>query len=677
MSVFAVGLSLMVGPGFAAPYAIGNCLRVSIHITSKFEGEVLELVPCIIARSGGINFDPGTTAQSGANTHTGTWVGDLRPNETGAIYLSAGDLGGNFRGAVRPVKPIVDGAAYFGSLFAEPLFQYQQAAVSRNQSVDENLSIVRGSAVKTNDELKAAIVDRLNGAQQIAVQQGDLIASNSEVSRRQADGSRAAAIGIKQKLAQLPNQVSAIDLTSLDRRRNLPPGIVRNISEAVGSESLVGSVALGGSSTPNPTNGLANAIALESSEYDRIEISARGKEAFKEGLDALQLANFFSKSNIKIATALYADARSARAFLLNEVPVRQVADWSNQKNDFEMVRIDDAVNRVLTWAKIFGDKSIALKKDVADVAGGLKFKPDDSTLRVTEQIIEDAESRLDSNPVASLGGLFRARTLFENTTLYGGIVSKLNKWKEGNAARLRELFLPPETREYPGGVGKYVATGVSKQLKESFGAYNAAIEAGEYALLGSDKVRDVFGSELLGEIKVSLKDASEAARNEVRPLANLDEVAPLVSHWVSNEARIANAQNTKTEIAELTKLQNLYLARAGTLKIYAGRLEALSRLTALYSSSLSKLSWELVAIPGCLSSTCIPEIVSITDQLSEVSNLSKDANIEVASTLKRYDDEIKKLDQLIDAWLMVQPDPANPGAVVFRRQMREMTIQLR
>jgi hypothetical protein len=673
----AAGLALVACEGFAAPYAIGTCLRVYALITLDWQGEVREYVPCIITKPDGINFDPGMGVQSGGNAYSGTWVGNLPANETGSVYLSAGDLAGNFRGVVRPAKPIIDGAAYFGSLFAEPLFQYQQAAINRNQSVDDNLSIVRGSAVKTRDELKTAAAARSNGAQQVAAQQVDQVARNSEANKKQAEGAQEAAASIKQQLAQLPTQSSPIDLASLDRRKVMPPEIAKSVSAAVDPKSLVGSVSLADGSTVNQTKGLVNAIDLELGEYDRIDTALQNKEAFKEGSEALRQARFFAASNSKLAAALYAEGRNARAFLLNEVPVREVAAWNNDKKKFEMIRIDDAVNRALPWASFFGDKSTALRKDISDAAGGLKFKPDESTLRVTEQIVEDAESRLESDPVVSLGGLFRARTLLENAKLYGGIWSKLNKWSKGAASRLREAFAPPETLKDPGGVGKYIATDISKRLKESFATYRSALEAGDYALLGSDKVNDVFGSALLGEMKDSLKNASDAARDEVKPLANLDEVAPTVAHWVSNDARIANAQYTKTEIAELTKLRELYVSRVGQLKIYSERLEVLSRLTALYSSELSKPGWAIAASMKCLSTVCAAEIISISEQLADISGLSRGAGSEVAAAIKRYDEELRKLDQLIDAWLLVQPDPANPGAVMFRRQMQEMSNQLR
>ncbi len=680
-AAIAAGLAasqLLVGAnGNAAPAAMATCTRVTAVITAGAEPyESVEQVPCVVTKGGSVNFDAGVPGKGDPSSRRGTWTGNLPANETGSAYLTDADLAGDLRAVLRPSKPLIDGAAYFGSIFAEPLIQYQQAAINRNQSVDTNLGSIRGSANATSNDLAQALASRSSGLTSVTGQLRDRLAANLQNNVSIGNAAQQTVVSVKSKLDALPKQQEVIDVAALDRAKSLPAAIVQSVGSEVDHRRLVGNVGLLGGAKVN-TNGLVNAVDAEMARFEKLDSTLRAKPEFLDGIDALRQARYYAVRSPAMASALYAEALNARAFLVGEAKVREVAVWNSAEARYELQDIASAFNRVLPLARFFGDRTSDARSKINEAAQGAKFKPDDTTLRVTEQLLDDAEERLGSDPVASLGGLFRARTLLENAKLYGGAWVKLNKWAKGASGRLREAFAPPKTQLDPGEFGKDVATGISKGLREAMSNYKSAVEAGDYALLGSDKVNDIFGAEMLTDLKSSLKGAVEAARREAGPLANLDEVAPPVALWVSNDARIANFENTKEEIAELSKLRDLYTARVQTLQLYSTRLGALDKLSSLYSSELSQPGWGVAASMKCLSTICAAEIIAMSEQLSEISSLSRDAAKEVGTTTDRYKAEIEKLEKLIDAWIQVRPNPANPGATIFRRPLRDMSEQLR
>ena len=402
----------------------------------------------------------------------------------------------------------------------------------------------------------------------------------------------------------------------------------------------------------------------------------RGSTRLKQGAEALRQAKYFAAQSPELAAVLYAEGRSARAFATGQSKVEEVASWDAASGKFVMSPIDEAVNRALPLAALVGDQTSIIRQKISSAAGGIKQRPPDSALRATEQIVDQAETELESDPVKSLGGLFRARTVLENLELYGGAWVKLTLWTRGAAKRLKEAFSPPKTFKDPGAAGKYIAIEISKKLKSSISSYKKSLESGEYAMLGIDKVQDIFGSDALTEVKKSLKDASEAADQEAQPLTGLESIAPTIDLLLLPEARLANEENTKEEISELTKLRDLYSDRQGDLKLYQQRLLALSSLANLYASELSSPAWATVASMKCLSTVCAAEVIALSDQLSEVGSSAQDASRQTQKAIERYESEIKKIDQLLDAWLQVLPDPSVRGYRPFGAPLRDLGTQL-
>lgn len=650
----------------AAPAAVVTCTRVTMFISLSWAGEVLETVPCIISKSKDVNFDVNVNLVKSSNSSdagSGSWVQNLPANETGTTYLSLDELAGDFRGVVRGAKPYIESAGYFGSLFAESLSSYRQAAINRNESVDTNLNRVRGAATSTASDIAQAKFKRDDGLPQVAAQlikklDENLIANSAKVSLAESTTT-----DMRSQLSKLPQPPPPADLASLSGRNRLPQELASSVGQAIDPLSIVGTVSLLGKNKSG--QGLANAVDLEFKEYDRMDPTILASARLRQGVEALKQAKYFATRSPELARALYAQGRSARAFATGESKVDEVAVWDGTKNRFAMAPAADAVNRALPIAAFFGDQTAALRGQISNAAGGVSHRPSDSILRTTEQIVVRAEEQLDSDPVKSLGGLFRARTLMENIKLYGGAWVKLTKWAAGAAKRLREVFAPPPTIKEPGGVGKYIAIEVSKKLKDAFSTYSKSMEAGEYAVLGISNVQDIFGSDALIELKTSLRDAIEAANEEAKPLSSLDEVAPKVELWVSNDARSANENNSKSEVAELIKLRELYMNRGAVLKTYTQRLDALSALSNLYSAELSSPVWAILASQKCMNTGCGYEVIALRDQLVELGSLSQDASSQTRKAIDRYDVELKKIDQLIDAWLQVLPDPSVNGYRVF------------
>ncbi|WP_147440702.1 hypothetical protein [Paraburkholderia sp. RAU2J] len=622
---------------------------------------------------GGTRFEPSKPGPVG-EVKQGSWIGDLPPNETGVIYIKgagggaeagsdAGADAGSYREVSRGAKPYIESAGYFGSLFAEEMVEYRAAAINRNESVELNLGRVRQTANATAEDLAGAVKARNEGLAQSTQQTGDMISTNL------------GAVGEKLKLAtdgakNLDARLSALGVadapsgeSSLAGREVLPVEVVRAATLAVDSARLVGQESLAGSAP----NGLSNAADIELGEYDKLDPALRGSPGLVQGAEALRQAKYYSKTNPEMAGALYAEGRSARAFATGEIGTAQVAVWDVSAGNIAMVPVTDAANRVLPVASFFGAQRLRVESMLEDAAGGTGTNANtaaapDSVLRTTQRIVAEATETLASDPVKSLGGLFRARTLVENIKLYGGAWAKLTKWSAGAAARLRKLFSPPPKVAYPGGAGRYIAIEVSKNLKNAVSEYQKNLQAGQYAIYGIGSVYDMFGTDELAELKTSLKDGAYAASVEAKPMEDLYTVAPtLYRLWVSNDARKANEADSKAEIAQLNQLRDLYEARVQTLLQYGDRIKALSGLATVDASALdSPLAFGYIrALCSPQTGTvCDAEVFATSEQLREVSALSDDARRETAKTVERYRRELEKLDQLIDGWLMVLPDPS-------------------
>lgn len=662
-----------------APAQVATCIRVMVVITPKDAREVEEQYPCIVTDSNKLNFDGGTSYKKPSSSAR-SWIDDLPGNETGAIYLdpsnaTSGSGGtGDFRDLTRRIKPYIAGAAFFGSLFAEPLINYHQAALNRNEGVDLNLSRIRGASMKTSSELAQLKAEKAAGLSAISAQQMKLLAQHAARNKETSNSASAVASQLHERLVQLPAPASPTDLSALSGRNGLPAELVQGVSKTIDPHLTVGAVTMLGKSKTG--QGLINAVELELKEYDKLDPAVRASSRLRQGEAALRQAQYFAAQSPGLANALFAEGRSARAFAIGEAKVDEVAVWDSSQGRVSMAPIGDAVNRVLGFAVFFGDRTAALNAQIAKAAGGVPQRPPDSALRTTEQIVANAQAQLDSDPIKSLGGLFRARTLLENMQLYGGAFAKLNKWTFGAAKILRNAFSPPAALKDPGGAGKYIAIEVSKKLKDSLKRYSKAVEAGEYATLGIDKVQDLFGSETLAELKKSLQDARDSVKTEAQPLTDLDRVAPTVDLWLLNDARAANEANSKAEISELMTLQGLYADRVKVLETYRQRLEALSSLTDLYARELDSPAWLTIASLNCMTTACAAEVMALGEQLGEVSNLSRGAGEETKKALERYDMELKKIDQLIDAWLLVLPDPSTKGYRSSVAPMRNLREQL-
>lgn len=667
----------VTAPSSASAKATAVCERVEFVIVAgatPSEYVNKQYYPCIVTDANKIDYSNGEQNSSVAgNGRSDSWVSNLRPNETGAIYLDKSDSPTDFRNIVRGAKPYLEGAAYLGSLFAEPLANYHAAALNRNASVDTNLNKVRWAIGQTSTDLMQEKIEKDKGLREVSTQQRQMLANMVNENSQKVTMANTATSDLAARLSKLPQPKPVENLTDLGNRNKLPQELIRNISQAVDPQGVVGSVTLLGST--NPGQALANAVDLELKEYARLSPALLATGQLKQGAEALNQAKYFSSYSPKLAKALYAEARSARAFVTGESKVDEVATWDSEESNFTFTRRADAVNRALHVAILFGDRTNALKKEIAKAAGGKAQRPPDTTLGVTEKLVADAEDQLDSDPVKSLRGLFRARTLIENTKLYGDAWTKLNKWASGAAKRLKEALTPPKTQTEPGGLGKYVATEISKKLKESLSLYAKGVEAGEYATLGINKVQDLFGSDTLTELKKSLQDAYDALDTECKPLAGLDSIAPTVELWVSEGARVANEINSKSEIQELLKLRDLYENRMSVLRTYAQRLEVLSELAYMSSRELESPFWASQAGWNCKTTLCIEELLALSEQLAEVGAYSQNARKKTLATIDRYEADRKKIDQLIDAWLLVLPAPVN-GYPVIGVPVRELKKQL-
>ena len=620
--------------------------------------------PCIVTKANTIDFF-GTNTYSFPtdNGHAGSWVASLPENETGAIYLETSDSAVDFRNVVRGAKPYIEGASYFGSLFSEPLANYYKAAINRNATVDANLSQVRWAATRTSNELGQEKSDRNNGLHQVSVQQSQKLEEMVKDNAARVASANATASDLASRLSSLPQPKPPEDLASLGSRNKIPQDLTHSIAEVVDAHTMVGSVSL--ISGVPPSLGLANAADLELKEYEQLSPQLRMTQRLKEGAEALKQAKYFAPRNPELARILYAEGCGARAFALGKSKKDEVASWDVDQTKFVWISRQDSINRALHFAVLFGDRATKIRAEIINAAGGVTQRPPDTTLRITEQLVSDAEQQLDSDPVKSLGGLFRARTLIQNVKLYGGAWAKLTAWTVGAAKRLVDAFYPPPLIKEPGGLGKYVALEVSKRLKHALTAYSKSIEAGDYAAIGISKVSDIFGSQMLEELKESLRDAYEAVGQEAKPLAGLDKLAPTVELWVSKDARLANEANSKSEIAQLMKLYDLYTERTTALRTYVARLEALSELSNFISSQLDSPALIGAVSARCYTSLCAQQVMAVKDQHEEVANLAKDTKQKTEQAIKRYELEIEKIEELIDGWLLVLPDSPSDGYPVF------------
>ncbi len=639
----------------AAPAAVAVCTRVVIWITPDWSGEKTELVPCAVTQPNSIEFFEGKAREVG-DVHGTSWISKMPPNETGASYLSYGDLGGNWRSLTKGAKAFLGTAPYFASLFGEPLVNYQAAAVTRNDSVSDNLRRIRNAAKMASADLTHARAERETGAAEVAKNQLQQLATNVAANNEIRGRALSAQIGVATRLSQLPPQTKSISLAEIAARNQFPPDVSRRAADAVDTRHMVGSASLAGDR--RNVDGIANAADLLLTRYEKLDSAKWANPIVKQGTEALRQAKHFAQNAPQLAGTLYAQGRSALAFITGESASYEVAVWDSERHKFTLAPDSIAVNRVLPLASFFGDQTGRLKAQVAKAAGPEAQRPPDTVVRVTEQIVSDAEASLDSDPIKSLGGLFRARTLMENAELYGGAFKKLTKWAVGAAGRMRTLFGPPPDLSEPGMFGKYIALEVSKKLKGGIESYRNAIEAGEYGMLGINKVQDIFGEDTLTELKSSLKLASEAAMAEAKPLDKLDEVAPTVELWVLSEARAANATNSQNEVKELLKLRDLYMNRIEKLHAYSSRLEVLSRLSDVYAQTLSDPSWLMVETIRCMGTACAANAIALSDQLYEVSGLSATARREALAAAARYESQLKQIDQLVEAWLAVLPDPS-------------------
>ena len=638
-------LALIPSEAFAAAAAQALCTRVVLHTTSSGKHWRTERTPCIRISARSVDFDAG---DSPANPDG--WTRNIQENRVGATYLSGAEAAGNWRNVVRPGKPSSTGYPHFAAVFTERIADYHRASLSRNSSVSENLDAVRNAVNRNVNELRSAYAERADGQPLVAAELRQRLATANHTLIDQANIARSTSDDWTHRVSIAAQDAHPLSLGDLSGRTTTSAEARNRIAEQVAPNGLIGNTSVLNALPASPTGedaSLRAALKAELRQFDETAAdSITNRETFAEGRKAIEHALRFSTISPSLSRALQAEAVNAREVATGRISKREVAIWNEEARAWEMQAPSDARPRALAFATFFHGLATRIG-EVLSTAGQPQQRPLHSVARITEDLVAQARASLSTDPVASLGGLFRARSLTENATLYGGLMKSLVSWSRGAAARVKALLTPSRLR--PVEIASQFNTAVRQTV--------TAVELGEYGALGITSASDILGNEKLTELQSKLQAATAAAREEPKALAALDQLAPPRELYLDEKARRAAVADTRAEIAELRELRSLYLDRMELLDEYEVRTERLAAWANALSAGLS--SDEVAAGAYALTGTTATsaEILAMAEQLREIAVEARQANRAIRDARESYGRDVAKADRLINAWLMVLPRP--------------------
>jgi hypothetical protein len=598
-------------------------------------------ISCAIITEGDVKLSEGQPGDERS------WTANIATNTVDATYLSSEEASIQFSTVFRWAKPRYVGYEHFSQVFVEDLLRDTQISVQRNKLVSENLDTIKIQTEKIVKDMKAAHERRLAGQGALGNKVRLHLADVKVAANTNKNTSSAVTVQLKSQLATAPSEEKTISLTDIPAHSTDEILMKRKIDESKAEKPLVGQTSFFG---PQQSSKIILTASIESEKIAYSQVNAPaiiGNPVFKEGQQALKFAALYTESQPGMATALYWQAVNARAYASGTVGSREVAAWDNSSHAWTMQKPDTAAALALPFAYAFNDIQTRISENLRSGTKPASQRPADSIISVTERMVSDARASIDTDPVKSLNGLFRARTLSENAKLYGGTLINLNKWVSGASKNLRDSLTPLLQNALPGEV--------YGQIKNSIANYSKAIEAGDYAVLGLNKVGDMFGSEALTDLSTRLVSGKKSVETEPPALPALDGLAPTLDLWIYENARAENEENSKREIVELTKLRNTYLERAESLNKYAQRIETLDELTHQISAVVLDQGLVLVAGTSMFETASTATTMGVGLQLEEVSQQARQTAQAIRSAEQRYREQAGTIDQMSGAWMMVLP----------------------
>lgn len=546
--------------------------------------------------------------------------------------------------------------AHFAASFLTTIYQREAAKVENNKSVKTNLdsirNVVNGNSLRHEVDYSASQQGRSN---LVTASFATLVESRSNATGL-VDSVRPSQLDLIKRLEAVDaGAPDPSDIAALPRQP-----LAKAQAQAALESHLQGSKPVGVTSfgaAPTKIGGIRDvdmllaAIESQSSSLDGLPPSSiRDKSAREQAQLAFELARRLASKSLDTANFLFVEGFSASLMATGENSTRSVAvyrgvagerasfvDWKSAKSD----------QRLLVQAQAMYASIDAIRRWVKNNTLGVQA-PRDSLIDTTERLADQAEDFFAYSPIKSLGGLFRARLLIEQVSWYGGWAANLNSWSKGATRKLGDLLKVRRPEEE-------IIRNASKDL------------------LGNVlKLKTVFESAGTGELVELIKLFSDSRTTDlIKKIKSADieslqgiprvpyvSLTPPVPYWISEEYRNANFLNTNLQLVELTRLRAAYQGHLDRLNEGTSRMAALSKIADKLHNIADNptLLAALIAAEFGVSTGAAASSIANAPALGDLRNAADDYRESLNRLRKDCQDEIQKVDMLIQDWMLARPD---------------------